>query len=213
MKWGLLGGAFDPIHFGHLRSGQEVLELMGLDRVVFIPSFIPPFKRHLNITPFEHRLRMAQLAAGSNEAFLVSDVEQREKLSFTIDTVRKLREENGNDLELYFIMGQDAFRDIAGWKDWRELLGSCSFVITTRPGSDCGDPDAALPAEVALLYKYDESSNSFKGPSGSRLYFRKISFLEISSTDIRERLSRGLSVRYLLPDAVIEYIRQNGIYS
>jgi len=213
MKWGLLGGTFDPIHFGHLRSGQEILEMLGLDRIIFIPSYVPPFKRHLKVTPFEHRLQMTMLAACANPRFTFSDIEQREGSSYSIDTVRKLKEQHGKVLEPYFIMGQDAFHDIAGWKDWQELLVSCNFVITTRPGCESGSPEAALPPEYAENFKYDDRTDSFKGPSGYSLYFRKISFLDISSTDIRERRRRGLSIRYLLPDRVIRHIEENGLYA
>ncbi|MEN6464311.1 MAG: nicotinate-nucleotide adenylyltransferase [Syntrophaceae bacterium] len=213
MKWGLLGGTFDPIHFGHLRSGQEVLEMLGLDRIMVIPSYIPPFKSHLKLTPFEHRLNMARIAAGPNPRFTVSDIESREGISYSVDTVRRLKEMHGKVLEPYFIMGQDAFRDITGWKDWEDLLGSCNFVITTRPGCECGCPETALPPGFAANFVYDESADGFKGPSGYSLYFRKISFLDISSTDIRERRGRGLSIRYLLPDRVIRYIEENGLYS
>jgi nicotinate-nucleotide adenylyltransferase len=213
MKWGLLGGTFDPIHFGHLRSGQEVLELLGLDRIIFIPSYIPPFKRHLKLTPFEHRLEMTRLAAGSNPRFTVSDIESREEISYSIETVRRLKEIQGKVLEPYFIMGQDAFRDISGWKDWKDLLDSCNFVITTRPGCDVCSLDTVFPAGYAADFVYDGSTDSFKGPGGYSLYFRKISFLDISSTDIRERRRRGFSIRYLLPDRVIRYIEENGLYA
>jgi nicotinate-nucleotide adenylyltransferase len=212
MKWGLLGGTFDPIHFGHLRSGQEILELLGLDRVIFIPSFVPPFKRHLNVTPFEHRLQMARLAISTNPRFTVSDIEVRNGISYSIDTIRRLRELHGQALEPFFIMGQDAFRDIAGWKDWQELFACCNFVVTTRPGCETGSPETALPPEFAANFNYDQLTDSFKGPSGYSLYFRKISFLDISSTDIRERRRCGLSIRYLLPDRVIRYIEENGLY-
>lgn len=212
MKWGLLGGTFDPIHFGHLRSGQEILDMLGLDRIIIIPSYRPPFKGHLKITPFEQRLHMARLAAGHNPRFTVSDIEAREGLSYSVDTVRRLKEQHSG-LEPFFIMGQDAFRDITGWKDWEELLGSCNFVITTRPGCECGSPETAFPPEFAAKFIYDEAADAFKGPSGHSLYFRRISFLDISSTDIRERRGRGLSIRYLLPDAVIKYIEENGLYA
>lgn len=213
MKWGLLGGTFDPIHFGHLRSAQEILELLGLDRIIFIPSYIPPFKRHLKITPFEDRLQMTRLAAGPNPGFTVSDIESRAGISYSIDTIRRLKELHGTVLEPYFIMGQDAFQGIGGWKDWQELLMSCNFVITTRPGSESGSPETTLPPGYAANFVYDAASDSFKDRSGYSLYFRKISLLDISSTDIRERCRRKLSIRYLLPDAVIRYIEENGIYS
>lgn len=217
MKWGLLGGAFDPIHLGHLRSGEEVREQLGLERILFAPSFVPPFKHRSAITPFEHRLRMVELAAASNPRFTVSDIERRDGLSYSIDTVRLLRGKYGQGLELYFIMGRDAFAGIQGWKDWEALLTSCNFAITTRPGSDSGDPgeflNKSLPADFAARFAYDKVTDSFQGPSGHSLFFRTISCLAISSSDIRERLRQGRSVRYLVPDEVIGYIEEQGIYS
>ena len=213
MKWGILGGTFDPIHFGHLRPAQEILEGFGLDRVVFIPSSVPPFKADApGLTPFHHRLRMLKLAIEDNHGFSVSDIEsQWEGKSYSVMTVRNLKEMYGTRLELYFIMGTDAFDDIALWKDWEELLTSCNFVIMTRPGST-GEGLTPVPPEFAARLSHDTKTQSFKGPTGYSIHFRRITSLEISSTDIRTRIKNGLSIKYLTPEAVCEYIKINGLY-
>jgi len=139
MRWGLMGGTFDPIHLAHLRGAQEILEHCGLDRVVFIPSASPPLKHGPGITPYEHRERMVRLAVEGNPAFAYSDVEnRREGRSYTVDTIGYFRETFGEELEIFFILGQDAFLDIRRWKDWRRLLTLCHFVVMSRPG---GHPD------------------------------------------------------------------------
>jgi nicotinate-nucleotide adenylyltransferase len=134
-RWGLMGGTFDPIHLAHLRCAQEILEKYGLDRIIFIPSATPPLKQGPGITSYEHRERMVRFAVEGNPAFASSDVEnRREGRSYTVDTIGYFRETFGKELEIYFIMGQDAFEDIQRWKSWRRLLTLCHFIIMTRPG-------------------------------------------------------------------------------
>jgi len=116
MKWGLFGGTFDPIHFGHLRAAQELIELLNLDRVIFIPAALPPHKTARVITPFEHRLQMLQLAISGKDQFSFSDVENlRPGKSFSIDTVRYFLDSRDKSLEFFFITGQDAFDAITTW--------------------------------------------------------------------------------------------------
>ncbi|MCX5820763.1 MAG: nicotinate-nucleotide adenylyltransferase, partial [Deltaproteobacteria bacterium] len=136
MKWGLFGGTFDPIHIGHLRCASEMLEIFDLNRIVFVPAARPPHKLNAAITPFYHREQMIRLAIEGNPAFSFSDVEnRREKTSYSVETVEyvldKYRLEN---LDLYFILGQDAFHAIRTWKDWERLLLMCHFAVMTRPG-------------------------------------------------------------------------------
>ena len=135
MRWGLMGGTFDPIHLAHLRCAEEILEKYGLDKIIFIPSATPPLKQGPGITSYEHRERMVRFAVEGNPAFAFSDVEnRREGRSYTVDTIGYFRETFGKELEIYFIMGQDAFEDIQRWKSWRRLLTLCHFIVMTRPG-------------------------------------------------------------------------------
>ncbi|MBN2255577.1 MAG: nicotinic acid mononucleotide adenylyltransferase, partial [Deltaproteobacteria bacterium] len=113
---------------------------------------------------------------------------------------------------LYFIVGQDAFHRIQEWKDWEELLQRCHFIVMTRPGYETVDLPSILPERTAAGYVYDDRSDEFTGPSGTSIYFRRLTFLEISSTEIRARLMKEQSIRYLVPEAVHRYIVMNGLY-
>ncbi|HXF75168.1 MAG TPA: nicotinate-nucleotide adenylyltransferase, partial [Methylomirabilota bacterium] len=129
MKLGLFGGTFDPIHWGHLRSAEEVAESFGLDRVYFIPASIPPHKRGETTTPAEDRLKMVRLAVAGNDRFAVSTIEiKRAGVSYSIDTLRAFNAKKRRGDSLYFIIGLDAFREIGTWKDFRELFSLCHFI-------------------------------------------------------------------------------------
>jgi len=212
MKWGLLGGTFDPIHLGHLRCAEEIRESFGLEKVLFVPAARPPLKR-TDITPFPDRLKMIRLAIRGNQALDVSAVEGRRKgRSYSIDTVRYFLDLHGKGLELFFVLGQDAFQDIRLWKDWEELLSLCHFVVMTRPGYGKEDLHDILTPGLAARYRYTRNRKAFRGPAGTFIFFRSVSFLDISSTGIRKRLAEGKSVRYLLPQRVIDYIFKNSLY-
>lgn len=213
MKWGLLGGTFDPIHLGHLRCAEEIRESFGLEKVLFVPAARPPLKR-TNVTPFPDRLKMIELAIRGNPAFEVSAVEGRRKgRSYSIDTVRHFLDLHGKARELFFILGQDAFQDIRLWKDWEELLSLCHFVVMTRPGYGKKEVLRGIfSSALAARYRYVRSRKAFRGPAGTFIFFRSVTFLDISSTEIRKRLARGKSVRYLIPRRVIDYIFKKSLY-
>jgi len=213
MKWGLFGGTFDPVHFGHLRAAQELVTLLNLDRVIFIPSANPPHKTGRVITPFEHRLQMVKLAIEGNDSFAVSDVEfSRGGKSYSIDTVRYFLDLHDNSLELYFITGQDAFDAITTWREWEKLLLLCNFAVMTRPGYENRGLAHILPEDFASRFTHDQENSVYQGPEGHALYFRNVTFLDISSSLIRENISTSRSIRYLLPDSVGHYIAQNFLY-
>jgi nicotinate-nucleotide adenylyltransferase len=213
MKWGLMGGTFDPIHLAHLRCAQETLERCGLDRIVFIPSATPPLKHGPGITPYEHRERMVRLAVEGNPAFAFSDVEnRREGRSYTVDTIGYFRETFGKELEIFFILGQDAFGEIRRWKDWRRLLTQCHFIVMSRPGWGRRALRKVLPEAYAARFAYDRTARGYRSPSGTLIAFTQVTALDIEATDIRERVKSGLSIRYLVPDEVREYIERHGLY-
>ncbi len=214
MKWGLMGGTFDPIHIGHLRCAEEVLEMFSLDQVIFVPSAVPPLKSRQDLTDFRHRKAMVMLAIDGNRHFSCSDVEaNREGKSYTIDTIQYFQETYGTELLLHFILGQDAFLDIQKWKDWKKLLTLCHFVVMTAPQTEPEDlMGAAIPAVSAAQFRYNRAVDGYIGPSGYSLFFRKVTLLDIHSTDLRKKVREGRSIRYLLPEAVRKYIDDNALY-
>jgi len=213
MKLGLFGGTFDPVHFGHLRCAEEVGELFSLDRVIFIPSYVPPHKDENGLTAYPHREAMIALAIEGNELFTLSNVEEKRKgTSYSIDTITHFMETFGPDCDLYFIVGQDAFQEITLWKEWQRLLTLCHIVIMTRPGYAPRGFHGILPSEVAQRFVYRRDGDRYDGPTGNTVTFRHVTFLDISSTDIRRRIGELRSIRYLVPDSVRYYIAEHELY-
>lgn len=195
---GILGGTFDPIHYGHLRIASAVLSRLSLTSVVLIPNRQPPHKAGRHVTPAEDRLAMVRLAVRSNPAFSVDTLEmEREGPSYTYDTVTELRRRHPL-WDMAFISGLDGFLDIRTWHRWQELLHLVTFVVINRPGY----PRQQLDSFLAEL-----------GPS----YMDSVRYLElpgvdISSSRIRERAEHGQSLAGLVPDAVAEYIARQRLY-
>ena len=209
MKWGLFGGTFDPVHFGHLRCAEEILELFRLDRVIFIPARVQPLKTGRDISPFHHREQMLRLAIEGNPSFSISDMEnRRDGRSYSIETVRHFLDNSPDGTEIYFMLGQDAFHEIPMWKEWKDLVRLCNFIVMTRPGYETKKLTDTFPPDVASLFQYDSAADGFRGPTGNSIFFRKLTLLDISSTDIRKRIKTGHSIRYLVPDPVRDYILQ-----
>ncbi|MEI8171958.1 MAG: nicotinate-nucleotide adenylyltransferase [Deltaproteobacteria bacterium] len=213
MKWGLLGGTFDPIHTGHLRCAEEILEIFDLNRIIFIPASKPPHKIHGDITSFHHREQMITLAIEGNPVFSFSDVEKRrENTSYSVETVEYILKKYMENLELYFILGQDAFHAIQTWREWEKLLLLCNFVVMTRPGYENKGLEGILPAPFASRFTYDDNVKGFRGPTGHVIFFREVTFLDISSSDIRQRVKQGKSIKFLVPETVRHYIAKNYLY-
>ncbi len=213
MKIGLFGGTFDPIHWGHLRSAEEVGETFALDRLYFIPTAIPPHKRGQTTTPAEDRLQMVRLAVARNPRFRVSTVEiSRPGVSYSIDTIREFAARKRKGDELYFIIGLDAFREIGTWKDFRAIFPLCHFIVTSRPGSKEKDPLKGTGVAVKKLFCYDFQQGNYRHESGTRIYFVELTDIAISASEIRALVRRGKSIRYLVPIEVATYIRRRGLY-
>lgn len=210
-KIGLFGGTFNPIHLGHLRGAEEIREAFCLDEVIFIPSAIPPHKAMEEIIEAKHRLEMVKLAIASNPCFSISDIElSRPGKSYSIDTLRYFC--RGNQDTFYFILGGDAFVEIETWKDFQSLFTLCPFIIMARPGFEKTPLVSQLPRSLAPSFQYDLETKAWVHQSGNHLFFKEISFLDISSTKVRELIERGESVRYLVPPETEVYIHQNGLY-
>jgi len=193
---GMMGGTFDPIHCGHLAAAEEARARFQLDRVVFVPSGQPPHKKEYPVTAAECRYDMVRLAVGSHPDFEVSRVEvDRPGPSYAVDTVRTLRAQLDPETRLYFITGADAILEMLTWRSPEELAKSCDFIAVTRPGYDLGRLEQAL----GVL-------------PGARVHLLNAPGVDISSTDIRQRVRRGDSLRYLVPTPVVRYIAAHGLY-
>ncbi|MBC7804634.1 MAG: nicotinate-nucleotide adenylyltransferase [Akkermansiaceae bacterium] len=198
MRLGVFGGSFDPIHLGHLRLAEEAREGFALDQVLFIPTWVSPFKTGRVVTPPEHRLQMVRLATDGNDAFAYSAIECiREGTSYTVDTLRTLQAENPS-AELWFLTGTDAVADLPRWREPEEVLRLTRFAAATRAGTTVEEVRERL---AHLPGKWQE-----------RISFFPMTNIDISSTDIRARLATGRSVHYLLPPEVEQYIAAHGLY-
>lgn len=192
-KVGVMGGTFDPIHYGHLVTAEEALHQFGLDEVVFVPTGQPWMKEHEGVSPAEDRYLMTVIATASNPRFSVSRIEvDRDGPTYTVDTLRQLKEERDPDGRLFFITGADAVLEIFEWKDPEELFSLATFIAATRPGYDIGG--------------FEERSE------GQAVQVMKIPALAISSTDIRARVANGRPIRYLVPEGVNSYVQKAELY-
>jgi len=212
MRVGLLGGSFNPIHFGHLRAAEEVREALNLDLVYFVPAALPPHKSAEGLAPPEHRLAMVRLATKGNRHFMVSDVEiRRAGRSYTIDTVRHFLATLRGPSVLFLMMGADAFAELDTWKDCDELVRLSSVVVHTREAAG-----NTLPARISLAalkrFGYIRKDDHYVHPNGQTLAFVATTIFPVSATLIREKLQQRRSVRYLMPGDVLDYIQRHGLY-
>lgn len=210
---GVFGGTFNPIHIGHLRSAEEVCEAQQLDRVLFIPSASPPHKRADGLAAAAHRLAMVRLAIAGNPRFRVSTIElERGGPSFSVDTLQALRARLPR-ARFAFILGIDAFREIATWKSYRSLFGLCDMIVTSRPPLRAAAVRAAIPVAVRPEFCYRGASRTLEHRTGNHIVFQRLSDLDISASALRARLHDGLSIRYLVPTAVERYIARHHLYA
>jgi nicotinate-nucleotide adenylyltransferase len=200
LKIGIMGGTFDPIHYGHLVTAEAARAKFNLDQVIFVPAGNPPHKVDQMVTDKNHRYLMTLLATATNPYFEVSRIEiDREGYTYTIDTVKNFNVEFQGKAQFYFITGADALNQILTWKDAESLLKICEFVAATRPGYHHDD----LFKDIEYLtVNYN-----------SRIHFVEVPSLAISSTDIRERVKSNQPIKYLLPESVENYIYKNNLYT
>ncbi len=198
MNKGVFGGTFDPIHNGHLAVAEEVRERLNLAEVIFVPAGLPWLKADWEISAAEDRLRMLHLALDGKPGYKISEMEiERGGPSYTIDTIKTLRQGPGSEDELFFILGQDNLCQLPQWREAAELIKLCYLVAVPRPGAaqpKMKDLETSLPGitERAMVLKRPE--------------------IDISASNIRERVGRGLSVRHLVPEAVNRYLKEQGLY-
>ena len=212
MRLGIFGGTFDPIHLGHLRLAEEVGEELGLERVYLIPAAVPPHKEGRPIASFQDRLVMVTFATEASPILEPLDLEgRRQGLSYSIETLKELHRLFAPDPDLYFILGMDAFYEIETWHEYTKLFDYAHFVVIPRPGAPSEQLDTFL-ATLEVRFTKQEQNHLFSGPSGKDLIFKKAILMDISSTNIRERVAAGKSIRFLVPRKVRTYIREEGLY-
>lgn len=196
-RLGIMGGTFDPIHNGHLVTAEQALGDLNLDIVVFMPAGSPAFKQGREVASPEDRYAMTLLATSDNPHFLVSRFEiDRSGITYTVDTLARLREIYPDNVEFYFITGADAIMDIVKWRDAERIASLAHLVGATRPGYD-------LDYASDVIFR---SSISFD------VTYLEVPALAISSSHLRARRAAGQSLRYLTPDAVVGYIKKRGLY-
>jgi nicotinate-nucleotide adenylyltransferase len=187
MKIGILGGTFNPIHIGHLILAEEAREKLKLDKIIFVPTYLPPHKDDADIASAKDRLTMVKLAIKGNRYFSVSDMEiKRDGRSYTIDTIKEFKKIFPND-ELYFIIGSDLLNYLNDWKDLGDIIKMVKFITATRPGY----PLEKIPSYITTI---------------------PIRAVDVSGYEVRRAIKENRSFRYLVPEAVSNYIRKKRLY-
>ncbi|HOC09662.1 MAG TPA: nicotinate-nucleotide adenylyltransferase [Bacillota bacterium] len=198
-KIGIMGGTFDPIHYGHLVTAEAAREKFCLDKVIFVPSGNPQHKKNKEISPGIDRVNMTVLATANNPFFEVSDIElKRDGYTYTVDTLKEFIKIYGENTRFYFITGADAVMEILTWKDVSTILKLCRIVSAYRPGSD--------------INKFRSMVDELERVHRSNIHLIEVPALAISSTEIRERVKSGITIKYLLPEKVERYILEKGLY-
>jgi len=211
MRIGLLGGTFNPIHFGHLHIAEEVMESCRLNQVWFVPTCQPPHKHLAADVSFAHRLAMVEAAIDAFPEFRACDIEgRRGGASYSVETLQQLHDLYPDD-EFFFIMGLDSFQELGLWKDYPRLFDFAHIVVTARPGFS-GSLQELLPVAIADRFCYDSDSQKLRCDTGFSLIQVAHTCRDISSTDVRLKLSLQQDVKGEIPEVVIEYIKLHRLY-
>lgn len=206
---GILGGTFDPVHHGHLRCALEVQQECGLEKVRFIPCGQPPHRRQ-PAADAARRLAMLEAATSDHPGFEIDTRElRRDGPSYTVDTLLSLRQELP-DVSLCLLLGMDAFLGLPSWSRWERLIELAHLIVMCRPGADPASAAAPL-RELLETRRVDEPRELRRRPAGLIL-LQPVTQLDISASRIRDSIARGRSVRYLLPDRVLDHIRRERLY-
>lgn len=224
MNLALFGGTFDPIHRGHLAVARAAVAAFQLKQVWFIPADIPPHKQKAPITSYYHRYAMVALALTGEKDFLPSLIEAPDpdggagrKPSYSLETVRRVKKSLGKSDHLYFLIGMDAFLEIAKWYKAEELLAECDFIIAARPGFSLADVASALPAKlrpaphVTKLFRKEKIAGPLVLP-GATLHMLPDTQEKVSATQIRAAAEKGSALKRLVPDSVADYIQKERLY-
>ena len=211
---GLFGGTFDPIHLGHVRAAEEVRRRARLDRVLFIPSYLPPHKEPGAAASAADRLRMVELACAGRKGLEASSIEvEARETSYSILTLRKVRALSP-EARLFFVLGVDAFLDIGTWREYERVLAECLFIVIGRPGYELERARDVLGGRLRDRVTPAAEGDGLAGPlaPGASVFLMPIEAIDVSSTEVRERARLGRSLDGLVPEAVERYIRDHQLY-
>lgn len=206
---GILGGTFDPVHYGHLRIALDALQILGLQELRLMPCQQSPLRDEPKVTG-EQRMAMLELAIAGEPGLVADGRElQRQGPSFSVDTLRDIREDFP-DAPLCLILGMDAFIDFAKWKDWQQIFTLAHVVVVQRPGSELQFNDVTLQQEFEQ--RHCQQEDELASDKAGKIFLLEATRLEISATQVRALVAAGNSARYLLPDPVWQYVQQHGLY-
>jgi nicotinate-nucleotide adenylyltransferase len=211
---GLFGGTFDPIHCGHVKAAGNVQNIFSFDRILFIPSYIPPHKESADVASAEHRLKMVDLALSAFDRFFPSSIEiDARGTSYSIVTLNRIKE-MFPQTEIFFLLGIDAFLEIETWKDYEDVLDQCSFIVMSRPGFRLNE------AKEILTEMYNQRMIEIPGPIEKEneglflhnIYLLSINTLDVSSSEVREKVGKNQDIKGLVPENVENYIKERHLY-
>ena len=206
---GIMGGTFNPVHFGHLRTALEVKQQLGLSELRLIPCHIPGHRAEPDVSA-QHRIAMLEIAVADNHELVVDDRECRSTdTSYTVKTLESFRQEFGNDKPLLLIMGMDSFSSLNQWHQWQDLLKLAHIVVAHRPKAPL--PTQEILKKTIKKHLVEDKESLLTSPCG-HLWWQAVTPLDISSSQIRQLLLEQLSPKYLLPENVLHYIKQNQLY-
>jgi len=211
---GIFGGTFDPIHYGHLRVAEEIVETVGLQKMYFVPAGMPRL-RYSPVASSQHRVEIVRLAIQKNPDFVLDEREiYRDGVSYSIDTVREFKQEFGEEVRLCFILGADAFIKLPEWNNWKELFNLCHFIVSTRPGYSLTLIKELLSKELReeCSQRWVSNTESLRKDTSGLIFIASTTMLDISATSIRAHIAVGRSVRHLVPSVTVNYISENKLY-
>ncbi len=211
-RLGILGGSFDPIHFGHLRCAEEIRQRFSFEKILFIPTYVPPHKPAESVLAYRHRKNMTRIAIDTNPYFMLEDIEEQLPIpSYTYRTIEALLRKYGSDANLHFIIGEDDFANMHTWHSPLSIVQSCSIMVITRRNPD-KTLSELLPVDFKDEFCYSEKEGVLVHKRGKKVYLSSLPMLDISSSVIRASVRQRLSVRYLTSDPVIEYMEKEKLY-
>lgn len=209
---GMLGGTFDPIHYGHLRTAMQIKTIFAMHEMCLVPCHKPPH-RDAPVGDAQRRLQMATLAVAQSPGLSIDARElEREGPSYSIDTLTSMRQELDEQTAICMLLGMDAFLGLPSWHRWRELLSCCHIIVMTRPGWQDRHADGYRELDALMASSRVENTQQLCRFRQGKIIVQEVAALDISATMIRDRIAQGLPVQGLTPDSVIQYIRQQGLF-